>query len=409
MRRAIGDCDNRISIKAVRARAFSVYWPSPYSEHYMTILRRMGSSYFIVRKETNGLKIYISFSNQRVLSALESQLPRECDVDIALRSAADNIAECKAGDYEEEGIIPSSSLHASSHCYSGVKRGRDSIMTRSRATDTAMTTVWDTLETNQNIGSPEKKIIKLETRSTTGDEDNDKLSSHSDINDISTKAGDNIEKMRHREKKTTLHVYTGESGSGKTLYALRRMKGLSRNGREDDEIYYKDTTARYWPDYKGQRIVLMDDFVDDDLGTYLTWQSLFALASQLPTMIEVSPSVWIPFVSEHLFICSPLHVSQWYRGERRGYDVRSLYSRIDEFRTFERVATGEYRSQTELNRCRDERGEGGFQTIGDVIPLIVEDETPIEVRDEEDEETKKTGGDGEEGDRDTDIDNLLSS
>lgn len=162
-----------------------------------------------------------------------------------------------------------------------------------------------------------------------------------------------------RAWKTTVHVYTGAPGSGKTYHALRRMKGLAPMA-----IYDKDDT-QWWPDYVQQPIVFMDDYADT-----LPWQTLLRLMSQLPDYVPVKNSQAV-FNARHLFITTHREPTEWYKGVSE-FNVQALLDRIDEWISFEYNA--DTSSYSRKKRSGYKTGRRLFETLAAVEPLLDEDE-----------------------------------
>jgi hypothetical protein len=142
------------------------------------------------------------------------------------------------------------------------------------------------------------------------------------------------------------------------------MKGLAL------AVYDKDD-SQWWPDYCQQPIVFMDEYNDS-----LPWQTLLRLMSQLPEYVPVKNSQAV-YNARHLFITTHRSPEQWYKGVSE-FNVQALMDRIDEWRVFECLPSGEYRNTKQTDYKNTRRL---FETMAQVEPLLEEDDTVPTVSD----------------------------
>lgn len=106
---------------------------------------------------------------------------------------------------------------------------------------------------------------------------------------------DNMENVRRTG--VTTCVYWGETGTGKS-----RQAWLDAG----DDAYIKNPNTKWWDGYKGQKNVIIDEFVGEIRINYLlTWFDNY------PCIVECK-GYSIPLEATNFWITSNLPVSEWF-------------------------------------------------------------------------------------------------
>lgn len=93
------------------------------------------------------------------------------------------------------------------------------------------------------------------------------------------------------------YIY-GEPGTGKTRWVYENF--------DPDEIYEKPH-GKWWDGYKGQRVVLLDDFD----GSWFMWSDFMKLLDRYPYKCEVK-GAYLEFQSEVIVITTNVPYEDWY-------------------------------------------------------------------------------------------------
>jgi len=104
-----------------------------------------------------------------------------------------------------------------------------------------------------------------------------------------------------------VRVYWGKSGVGKTRRAWHEA---------GDDVYIKNPNTKWWDGYRGQKRVIIDEFVGRvDLSYLLVWLDRY------PCMAEVK-GFSVPLEAEEFWITSNVNPEDWYQDinteQRRG-------------------------------------------------------------------------------------------
>ncbi len=122
----------------------------------------------------------------------------------------------------------------------------------------------------------------------------------------------------HRNQKTMATWIWGPSGAGKTTYAL--SLALKR------PVYVKDGTDKWWPDYNGEEVVVIDDYA----GAFPYAQLMRMIGNSYPWRGETKGG-HVPFSAKEVIFTSikhPAHVYKdiyWKRGLERRLEGRVLW------------------------------------------------------------------------------------
>jgi len=98
----------------------------------------------------------------------------------------------------------------------------------------------------------------------------------------------------------TVNVYWGKSGIGKTRRAWHEAKALTT------DVYVKNPNTKWWDGYRGQQVVLIDEFVGRiDISYILKWLDRY------PDIVEVK-GYSTPLLATTFFITSNVDPTEWY-------------------------------------------------------------------------------------------------
>lgn len=96
-----------------------------------------------------------------------------------------------------------------------------------------------------------------------------------------------------------VNVYWGESGIGKTRRAWHEAGPV-------EDVYIKNPNTKWWDGYRGQKTVIIDEFVGRiDISYILTWFDRY------PAMVEVK-GYSTPLLATTFFITSNVDPRDWY-------------------------------------------------------------------------------------------------
>lgn len=131
---------------------------------------------------------------------------------------------------------------------------------------------------------------------------------------------------KRRTWKPVVKWFWGPTGTGKTRTAY---------AESDADVWESTGSLKWWPGYRGQRHVILDDF----RGSYCTFAYLLRLLDRYPFQIEFKGGHQ-HFVAEQIIITSCHHPKDVYHAKDGGLreDVGQLIRRIDEIRHFPRAA-----------------------------------------------------------------------
>lgn len=94
-----------------------------------------------------------------------------------------------------------------------------------------------------------------------------------------------------------VRVYWGESGVGKTRRAWHEA---------GDDVYIKNPNTKWWDGYRGQKKVIIDEFVGRiDISYILTW------CDRYPCMVEVK-GFSVPLEATEFWFTSNVNPTDWY-------------------------------------------------------------------------------------------------
>lgn len=97
-------------------------------------------------------------------------------------------------------------------------------------------------------------------------------------------------------------VLNGEPGTGKSKWAADNTKGR--------DVYWKPP-GKWWDGYRGQEIVVMDEFDSKDLS----YRSLLRVLDRYPLRVEFKGG-YCDFTSQTIIITSSIHYKTWYPLEK---------------------------------------------------------------------------------------------
>lgn len=96
----------------------------------------------------------------------------------------------------------------------------------------------------------------------------------------------------------TVHVYWGKSGTGKTRRAHHEAGA---------DAYIKDPNTKWWDGYRGQKKVIMDEFIGRiDISHILRWLDRY------PCNVEVK-GYSVPLEATEFWITSNVNPEEWYK------------------------------------------------------------------------------------------------
>lgn len=124
-----------------------------------------------------------------------------------------------------------------------------------------------------------------------------------------------LRKMKRTEK-TECIWYFGKTGCGKSHHAYVEAKEV-----EDYYVYADD--GRWWDDYTGQELVIIDDFRGG-----ISYNLLLRLADKWEVLVPRRSKAPIPFVSKKIIITSVLEPKEVYKNLSRSDTLAQLYRRI---------------------------------------------------------------------------------
>jgi len=148
-----------------------------------------------------------------------------------------------------------------------------------------------------------------------------------------------------RKHKTTVRVFVGAPGSGKSLRAANEGLRLASDDKpggvegtiereqnpdglqELDGIYYKPR-GEWWDGYVQQPVVIFDDFYG-----WIKYDELLKICDRYPLKVPIKGG-FEEFTSKHIFITSNVAIDKWYKFE--GYNPEAIYRRLTEYKLFER-------------------------------------------------------------------------
>jgi hypothetical protein len=134
-----------------------------------------------------------------------------------------------------------------------------------------------------------------------------------------------------------IHVLFGDAGTGKTHTCWEKIEAL---GLSIQDVYIKQGSTKWWCGYRGQRVVLMDDFMGKiDLGDLKTWTDVWPAAAE-----EKGGRVTLTF--EVMYITSNRHPKLWYPDEPSP-EQHALLRRITTLREY--IRSGE--NDIEVRDC----------------------------------------------------------
>ena len=360
--------------RPVKARNFCVTWNN-YPSHYMDVLHGLGTRYFVAGREggsgTPHLQVYLQFENARSLTNMIYRLP-SCHVEVAHGSPKQCIDYCKKeGSFEEWGTFPrgtfppsrSASVVSDPEPLVGPSWNEYEADDEVSGLGPSVSTVGQNLTRRANGLADRLRVLDI-LKENNYDANEvyrvDKMlyaSQYVFIERICKAEKQQLHSQTPRTFKTRVVLCTGPPGSGKTRYALRRMKGLAC------AVYTKDT-SEWWPGYRQQPVVFFDEYND-----WFPWHHLLRLMSQLPETVPVKNSQ-AEYNARHLFITTHRSPDTWYKNVQ-GFDLSALMDRVDEWRVFEKTDAGEYLNTLQKNYRNETRL---FETIDDLEPLVEDDQ-----------------------------------
>lgn len=103
-----------------------------------------------------------------------------------------------------------------------------------------------------------------------------------------------------------IHVLFGDAGTGKTHTCWEKVEAM---GLSVGDVYIKQGSTKWWCGYRGQKVVIMDDFMGKlDLGDLKTWTDIWPAAAE-----EKGGRVTLVF--DTMYITSNRHPRLWYPDE----------------------------------------------------------------------------------------------
>jgi len=260
-----------------------------WSEEDLTYARVLASEalYAIIGKEigeetgTPHLQMYFYFKNARCAGGILAKMPRAW-INIARGSHEENKAYCSEdGDYEEFGTMP-------------VQGRRKDLTGLTRAIlDGDMTVDQVLIENPQTYHTYGRTLRDAEVLRN---------------------------RRRYRNWKTRGFWYFGETGTGKSHYAMEDFK---------PETHYRWNLMEDKQDYCGQPIVIIDEFRGQ-----LPLSILLQLVDEYPMNVAVKFRNQFPFLAEMVIVTSSLPPEKIYHNLTRGDSLAQVYRRFEvyEFR-----------------------------------------------------------------------------
>ena len=141
----------------------------------------------------------------------------------------------------------------------------------------------------------------------------------------------------YRQEMTQGIWYWGEAGTGKSHNAFENY---------DPKTTYVKSAEDWWDGYKGQEIVIINEFREDS-GHKINWEYLMELTDKYPLNVKRRGREPTPFLAKKLIITSPEHPKVTFR---------KCISQGDNFKQLERrfkIIKMEKRSSTGNNRAVD--------------------------------------------------------
>lgn len=110
-----------------------------------------------------------------------------------------------------------------------------------------------------------------------------------------------LQPRKQRDFKTSVFIYTGEPGAGKSKRARSEAEAFGT-------IYYK-SRGRWWDGYTGEDSVIIDDYYG-----WLKYDELLKLFDRYPYRVETKGGSEI-FNSRRIYVTSNVSYESWYKGE----------------------------------------------------------------------------------------------
>nr|AZA07506.1 replication protein [Bat circovirus] len=108
-------------------------------------------------------------------------------------------------------------------------------------------------------------------------------------------------KVKERDWKTAVHVIVGPPGCGKSKWAAQFA--------DKSDTYWKPSRNKWWDGYRGQDVVVLDDFYG-----WLPWDDLLRLCDRYPLTVETKGST-VPFLARTILITSNKVPQEWYSSD----------------------------------------------------------------------------------------------
>lgn len=123
-------------------------------------------------------------------------------------------------------------------------------------------------------------------------------------------------RQRFRTAMTTCDWIYGETGTGKSHRAFS-------NYHPDTHYVYNLNDNLFWNGYKGQKIVIINEFRGQ-----IPYGELLDLIDKWPKTVKIKGKSPIPFISEHIVITSCLRPEEVYHNLAESDKLEQLYRRI---------------------------------------------------------------------------------
>lgn len=128
-----------------------------------------------------------------------------------------------------------------------------------------------------------------------------------------------LQRPKERNWKTTLHIYWGEAGTGKSKYALEH---------NPEAFWMMKPQGHVWMDgYDAHETVIMDDFT----SSWMPYNLLIRMSDRYPLNMEIKGGA-VPFLAKKIIITSNYHWTNWYDWDK--CFKPALERRIDEIKQF---------------------------------------------------------------------------